>query len=427
MAAIDRSVNQGDKHSLDQAAGYVSGLLDEALGQKGSLASTLARPDAKPQETVTRYADGTTLIAEPNGSATWSNKGGTDVTQMIVDSNGVTINRILPNVTITDYANGTVQSYDDRDGSASWITENTAEGLRTTTSLKFHDGKGVILKTSVDGDGDVYVRNGNPNVIGPMADSCSDGQSNQCAVADKDLAVLKTNKPQYPDEFITMPTGGPDMSGQSGITGVEDPRLQSPLSPNYFALAWRDGVPQTEAAMKKLGVPIPDEFSGSFVVALNSADGRSQDRAHWHTSFTDPELQASLLQQVDSIGTSWKPDAITANGHPYDATWVPASADNAPTQDPVKLLYQRLVTEAPQGDETAREAWAQQHMCQYGIAMVGVTKSDGTKGFVILTTKVDQDPANRNWGFAEEWEAGWSKDKAGNYTIRTGGHSPSDK
>jgi hypothetical protein len=60
-------------------------------------------------------------------------------------------------------------------------------------------------------------------------------------------------------------------------------------------------------------------------------------------------------------------------------------------------------------------------------AMVGVTKSDGSKGFVVLTIKVDQDPANRNWGFAEEWEAAWTHDKAGQYTIRTGGHNPSDK
>jgi hypothetical protein len=106
MAALDRDVNQGDKRSLDQALGHVAGLLDEVFGENRSLGPTPARPNEKPQETVTRYADGTTLIAKPNGSATWRNKDGTDTTQMIVDSNGVTINRILQGYRVCCGASG---------------------------------------------------------------------------------------------------------------------------------------------------------------------------------------------------------------------------------------------------------------------------------------------------------------------------------
>jgi CDP-diacylglycerol pyrophosphatase len=105
--------------------------------------------------------------------------------------------------------------------------------------------------------------------------------------------------------FVVLrpPVGPPDtiLSPTRHLTGVEDPFLQSPDSPNYFADAWnargfvgegRDGPP-------------PDRVG----LVVNPLSLRSQDQLHIHIGCLFPEIRAEIdaFAGVASVGVWRRP------------------------------------------------------------------------------------------------------------------------
>ncbi len=93
---------------------------------------------------------------------------------------------------------------------------------------------------------------------------------------DRGYAVLR---PLKSDDLILSPT--------RQTSGVEDPFLQSPAAPNYFAAAWR-----ARAFLKGPdGNPPPRD---DVALAVNSEDSRSQDQLHIHIGCLHPDARRFL-------------------------------------------------------------------------------------------------------------------------------------
>lgn len=84
---------------------------------------------------------------------------------------------------------------------------------------------------------------------------------------------------------LRPPVGAPDtiLAPTRRIAGIEDPYLQSPEAPNFFALAWD--------ARRWLSPEPPAERAA---VAVNSRLARSQDQLHVHIGCLAPEFAGRL-------------------------------------------------------------------------------------------------------------------------------------
>ncbi len=84
---------------------------------------------------------------------------------------------------------------------------------------------------------------------------------------------------------LRPPVGRPDtiLTPTQRIVGIEDPRLQAPNAPNYFALAW--------AERRWLQSAPPDE---RVALAVNSRLARSQDQLHIHIGCLDRRFAQRL-------------------------------------------------------------------------------------------------------------------------------------
>jgi CDP-diacylglycerol pyrophosphatase len=89
------------------------------------------------------------------------------------------------------------------------------------------------------------------------------------------------------DGFVVLrpPFGEPDtiLAPTRRIVGIEDPFLQTPEAPNYFALAWD--------ARRWLPRPPPP---GRAALAVNSRIARSQDQLHIHIGCLSAEFAGRL-------------------------------------------------------------------------------------------------------------------------------------
>ena len=84
---------------------------------------------------------------------------------------------------------------------------------------------------------------------------------------------------------LRPPFGAPDtiLAPTREVVGIEDPFLQTPQAPNYFALAWN--------ARRWLQPPPP---VGRVAVAVNSRLARSQDQLHVHIGCLSPQFAGRL-------------------------------------------------------------------------------------------------------------------------------------
>lgn len=69
--------------------------------------------------------------------------------------------------------------------------------------------------------------------------------------------------------------------------GIEDPRIEAPDAPNYFAAGWA----ARRCVSTLAGRPIPD---GEISLAINSMRGRSDGQLHIHVDRVRPEVAAKL-------------------------------------------------------------------------------------------------------------------------------------
>jgi CDP-diacylglycerol pyrophosphatase len=93
---------------------------------------------------------------------------------------------------------------------------------------------------------------------------------------------------EFADELLLVPT--------VRLSGIEDPRLLDPQTPDYWADAWAERKNLTAT-----GLDIPDDWVG---LAINSSDTRSQDQLHIHIDCIKSSTYEAL--RSSHIGADWQ-------------------------------------------------------------------------------------------------------------------------
>jgi CDP-diacylglycerol pyrophosphatase len=153
------------------------------------------------------------------------------------------------------------------------------------------------------------------------------------------------------------------------ISGIESPAVRAPNATNYFAAAW-EGRTHIDAA---LHVTLPRDDIG---LAINSVVSRSQDQLHIHFSCIRPDVGKMLHEYEGDIGNEWAPFKVSLVGHRYNAMWV--SGEHLSPHNPFRLLAEGL-------------PGAMQDMGNRTLVVIGLTRTDGTKGFVMLVDQVNRE------------------------------------
>ncbi len=151
--------------------------------------------------------------------------------------------------------------------------------------------------------------------------------------------------------FLLIPT--------QSISGIEDPDLRSPGTPNFFDAAWRArGVIDTV-----VGHPVSRDIVG---LAVNSIWARSQDQLHIHIGCLRLFVYDALQAAAARIGRTWAP--VTVRGFPYQAIRIRGRDLGA--ANPFELLADGL-------------PGAKEEMGRFTLFVAGMDFKDGP-GFVAL-------------------------------------------
>jgi CDP-diacylglycerol pyrophosphatase len=160
-------------------------------------------------------------------------------------------------------------------------------------------------------------------------------------------------------QFLLVPT--------TQISGIESPIVRGPNAMNYFASAWEGRTYIDEALHQTL----PRDDIG---LAINSAVSRSQDQLHIHFSCIRADVKETLHEHEGNIGDQWAPFNVSLVGHRYTAMWVPG--EHLSSHNPIRLLAEGLPD-------------AMRNMGNRTLVVIGLTRSKGTEGFVILEDQVN--------------------------------------
>lgn len=174
--------------------------------------------------------------------------------------------------------------------------------------------------------------------------------------------------PRGGSQFLLIPT--------TQISGIESSIVRGPNATNYFASAWEARTYINEALHSTL--PRDD-----FGMAINSAASRSQDQLHIHFSCIRADVWEPLHKHAGRIRNHWAPLHESFFGHDYWAMWV--SGDQLGLHNPFNLLAEGLPDAA-------------QDMAERTLVVIGLTRADGTKGFVLLTDKVNRNSGDSAFG-----------------------------
>ena len=180
------------------------------------------------------------------------------------------------------------------------------------------------------------------------------------------FAILRD--PRGGTQFLLIPT--------TRISGIESPIVRGPHATNYFAAAWEARTYINEALHQTL----PRDGLG---LAINSAVSRSQDQLHIHFSCIRADTLEALRKNEGKIGDQWALLNVSLLGHYYKAMWV--TGEHLRPYNPFRLLAERLPN-------------ARRDMGNRTLVVVGLTRSDGTKGFVILADEVNEERGDLAFG-----------------------------
>jgi len=176
---------------------------------------------------------------------------------------------------------------------------------------------------------------------------------------EKGFAILKD--PRGVAQFLLVPT--------TRISGIESPFILDPNATNYFAAAWES----RKFLETALGRSLRRDGIG---LAINSVLSRSQDQLHIHIACVHADVLQALDRDQKQIGYQWalfKPPLLGRN---YAAIWV--SGEDLSSSNPFRLLAESLPR-------------AEREMANRTLVAIGLTRTDGTKGFVILTDQVNKE------------------------------------
>jgi CDP-diacylglycerol pyrophosphatase len=167
----------------------------------------------------------------------------------------------------------------------------------------------------------------NPNVLWRIvSQSCvpaaaaGNGPGECTKVSPDGYALLKDIRGN--GQYLLIPT--------TRVEGVESEALLRPDASNYFAYAWEN----RGFVGKSLGKPVPDDLMS---LALNSADGRSQNQYHIHIDCMSRDMRKDLSAYDSAVPGAWV-DAVF-NGHHYQLMRVADS--NAASVNPFVLVLRR--------------------------------------------------------------------------------------
>src|ERR1700687_750216 len=180
------------------------------------------------------------------------------------------------------------------------------------------------------------------------------------------FAILRD--PRGGTQFLLIPT--------TRISGIESPIVRRPNAPNYFADAWEARTYLTEAWHRTL----PRDGVG---LAINSAVSRSQDQLHIHFSCIRADVLQALHKNEARIGNHWAPFNVSFFGHRYEAMWV--TGEHLSPHNAFSLLAQTLPD-------------ATRDMGNRTLVVIGLTRADSTKGFVILANQVNEKSSDLAYG-----------------------------
>jgi|SRR3984957_6667542 CDP-diacylglycerol pyrophosphatase len=186
------------------------------------------------------------------------------------------------------------------------------------------------------------------------------------AGAEKGFAILKD--PRDTSQFLLIPTGR--------VSGIESPALLDPGAPNYFASAWE----ARRYVLETLGKTLSRDDLG---LVVNSKDTRSQDQLHIHVDCVKAAVRDGLHHNEDRISGDWSNFPMPLSQQLYMARWVPG--EDLGTTNPFHLLADGVPGAArDMGDHT--------------LIVVGFTRMDGARGFVLLTNRVETVPGSQAYG-----------------------------
>jgi CDP-diacylglycerol pyrophosphatase len=180
------------------------------------------------------------------------------------------------------------------------------------------------------------------------------------------FAILRD--PRGGTQFLLIPT--------TRISGIESPIVRGPNATNYFASAWKARFYINEALHQTL----PRDEIG---LAINSAVSRSQDQLHIHFSCIHADVLEALHKNERRIGKQWAPFNVSFFGHHYAAMWV--TGENLSPHNPFSLLAEKLRGSMPD-------------MANRTLVVIGFTRAEGTKGFVILADEVKKQSGDLAFG-----------------------------
>jgi CDP-diacylglycerol pyrophosphatase len=131
---------------------------------------------------------------------------------------------------------------------------------------------------------------------------------------------------------LRPPLGAPDtiLTPTKAIVGLEDPSLQAPDTPNYFALAWA----ARRWLAKSDGTTPPDE---RVALAVNSRLARSQDQLHVHIGCLIPSFSHQIDDALGPRIGEWRRGADMAPGLEL-WTWR-TGANDLSRLDPFRLAH----------------------------------------------------------------------------------------
>lgn len=160
-------------------------------------------------------------------------------------------------------------------------------------------------------------------------------------------------------QYLTIPL--------ARIRGIESPALLAPDAPNYFAGAWAARL-YVEAALHR---PLPRD---ALILAVNSADGRTQDQLHIHVDCIRADVHDVLARELPSLTTQWRTleQPLPPKGHNFRARWIDG---DTLTANPFQLLHDAL----PEDDRMAR----------HSLVVVGARSASGEPGFILLSGRAD--------------------------------------
>lgn len=152
-----------------------------------------------------------------------------------------------------------------------------------------------------------------------VVDKRTIGLPSPCTAVDLAAGVAVVKDAGGPTGYLVVPT--------NRLTGIEDPALLKPDSPNYWQVAWHARRFVERKARGKLG-------RDDIAIAINAIAGRTQNQLHFHVDCVQADVKEALASAQPTVGDDWT--TIRLRGHPYQAR-ILNGPDLAP-RDPFKIL-----------------------------------------------------------------------------------------